>query len=59
MKFKGTTRKLAGVVCATALVAGLAGAVSPAAPAAAAFEVAAGWGEVRHAHCSFGLADAE
>jgi pimeloyl-ACP methyl ester carboxylesterase len=38
MKFKGTTRKLAGVVCATALVAGLAGAVSPAAPAAAAFE---------------------
>jgi pimeloyl-ACP methyl ester carboxylesterase len=38
MRIKGTTRTLAGVVCATALVASLAGTVSSAAPAAAAFE---------------------
>ncbi len=38
MKFKGTAQRLAGVVYAPALVAGLAGAVTPSAPAAAAFE---------------------
>jgi pimeloyl-ACP methyl ester carboxylesterase len=38
MKFNETAQRLAGVVCCTALVAGLAGAVSPAAPAATAFE---------------------
>lgn len=38
MKLTGTARSLAGVVCATALVAGLSGAMAPVAPAAAAFE---------------------
>lgn len=38
MKFKGPARRLASVVCATALVAGFAGTVSASAPAAAAFK---------------------
>ncbi len=35
MKFKGTTRRLFAVVCATALLAGVVGVVAPAAPAVA------------------------
>jgi pimeloyl-ACP methyl ester carboxylesterase len=38
MKFRGTVRTLAGLACATSLLAGLTGAVASAAPAAAAFE---------------------
>jgi pimeloyl-ACP methyl ester carboxylesterase len=38
MKLKGTVRSFAGVVCATALVGGLTGAIAPVAPAATAFE---------------------
>jgi pimeloyl-ACP methyl ester carboxylesterase len=38
MKSMGTTRTIAGVVCATVMVAGLTVAVAPVAPAVAAFE---------------------